>query len=87
MSSNKQHSTASIIYLLLLLLSIATYQVAETMDKQISISIGVLIVAVIKAFLIGEYFMQLKQVNGFWRWSVPIWLIILAIGLFMAFTF
>lgn len=87
MSSNKQHFSASVIYLLLLLLSIATYQVAETMDKQISISIGVLIVAVIKAFLISEYFMQLKQVNGFWRWSVPIWLIILAIGLFMAFTF
>ena len=32
--------------------------------------------ALFKSQLIGDHFMQLKQVQGWWRWAVSIWLLL-----------
>ena len=41
-----------------------------------NISLAVLGIALIKGQLIGDYFMGLKAVSGFWRWVIFIWLFI-----------
>jgi len=34
-----------------------------------------LVTAVIKIQLIGDFFMHLRSVNGFWRWIITLWVV------------
>ena len=73
------------IYLTLIALSVLTWSVGESGAGGLSISTLVLLLALIKGVLIGDYFMGLKQVNSAWRWSIHLWLLIPAGLILLAF--
>ena len=64
------------VYVFLMLLTFATYLIGVSELSGIGISLAVLGFALIKGQLIGDYFMGLKSVSGFWRWVIFIWLFI-----------
>jgi len=41
-----------------------------------AVSLTVLFFALLKGHLVGAYFMGLREVRGFWRWPVTLWLLI-----------
>lgn len=76
----------NLVYIVLVALTFASFYVGETGIKSLVISMGVFAVAIFKATMISEYFMQLRLVSGFWRLPVIIWLAILSIVIFLAFS-
>lgn len=64
------------VYVLLMILTFITYLIGISGLSGIGISLAVLGFALIKGQLIGDYFMGLKSVSGFWRWVIFIWLFI-----------
>ena len=74
------------VFLLLIALTLVTYQVGEIGLSGTNISLGVFAIALFKGALISEHFMQLKHASGLWRWMILIWLILLGIVIYLAFT-
>ena len=66
----------TLIYLLLMLLTFVTWYIGRSGMSGIGISLLVLGIALFKGQMIGDYFMGLKAVTGFWRWVIFIWLFI-----------
>lgn len=66
----------TLVYLLLLILTFITWYIGVSGMSGIGISLAVLGLALIKGQMIGDYFMGLKAVSGFWRWVVFIWLFV-----------
>ena len=64
------------IWLLLMALSYVTYLVGVSDIDTLWVSLLVLGLAVLKGQLIGDFFMGLRWVSGFWRWVITLWLII-----------
>jgi len=73
------------IYLLLMALTFVTWFIGTQQFSGLQISLMVLGFALLKGQLIGDYFMGLKQVSGFWRWAITIWLLL--VGSLIAFAF
>lgn len=68
-------NTNTVIFTGLILLTMFTWAMG-----QINISLPVtftilLVTAVIKIQLIGDFFMHLYSVSGFWRWIITLWVI------------
>jgi cytochrome c oxidase subunit IV len=74
------------VFLLLIALTLVTYQVGKMGLSGVNISLGVFAIALFKGALISEHFMQLKHASGLWRWMILIWLILLGIVIYLAFT-
>ncbi len=70
----------------MLALTAITYLVGESGVVGLGSSLGVLVLALIKGQMLGDYFMGLRAVRGFWRWPVAIWLIVPAGLITSAFT-
>ena len=64
------------IYLLLMGLTLLTWAVGRAQLSGLQVSLLVLGIALLKGQLIGDYFMGLKSVSGFWRWVIFIWLLL-----------
>jgi cytochrome c oxidase subunit IV len=75
----------TLIYLLLIGLSVATFMVGELGPGSLETSLLVLAIALIKGELVGGWFMGLRGIKGLWRWPVLIWLLIP--GLIITLTF
>ncbi|MCG8489962.1 MAG: cytochrome C oxidase subunit IV family protein [Chromatiales bacterium] len=75
----------TLIYLLLISFSLATFLVGKLGFSGLGMSLLVLLLALIKGHLVGSYFMGLGGVRGVWRWPVFIWLFIPGILIGMAF--
>lgn len=73
------------IFLLLMGLTIVTWFIGMKQFSSLQISLMVLGIALLKGQLIGDYFMGLRQVSGFWRWTVAIWLLL--IGSLISYAF
>jgi caa(3)-type oxidase subunit IV len=84
----KKQSTVveTVVFLLLIMLTLVTYQVGKMGLSGVNISLGVFAIALFKGALISEHFMQLKHASGLWRWMILIWLILLGIVIYLAFT-
>lgn len=82
----KSINIANFIYLMLIIFTLITYQLGKFNLSSLNISLFVFFIAIVKVAMISEYFMQLKFVKGFWRLPVIIWLILLSIVIFIAFT-
>jgi len=65
------------VWILMMLLSLATYIIGQQGLSGLRISLLVLAFALLKGQLVSTYFMGLGQVRGFWRWPVTLWLVIL----------
>jgi hypothetical protein len=75
------------VWLTLLTLSLVTFLIGEAGLSGLEISLTVLGLALIKGQLLGDFFMGLKGIRGFWRWPVALWLFIpggLIAGAFIA---
>jgi len=66
----------TLVYLVLVLLTVATWAVGTAGLGGLPVSLLVLAVALLKGHLIGDWFMGLRSVRGIWRWVVAIWLLI-----------
>ena len=66
----------TVIYLILLTLTCATWYIGDSGLSGVGISLTVLAFALVKGQLIGDYFMGLKAVSGIWRWVIFIWLFV-----------
>ena len=67
---------STIVFLLLVGLTILAWMIAKTGISDWRISLIILMMSLFKGFLIGDYFMELANVKSFWRWSVMLWLLI-----------
>jgi len=67
---------ASGIYVLLVSLTLVTWFVGRSSLQGLPLSMLVLVIALFKAQMVGDYFMQLKPLQGMWRWVVSLWLLI-----------
>ncbi len=74
------------VYLFLMLFSFVTFLIGQMGLSGLQVSLGVLLLALIKGQLVGAYFMGLGSLRGLWRWPVFIWLFIPGILIGTAFT-
>ena len=86
MSTKNQTTLTTLSYAVLIGLTVATYQIGETQAHSLDISLLVFAIAIFKGGMISEQFMQLRFVKGIWRWPILIWLILLSIVIYTAFT-
>jgi len=62
--------------LLLVALTLVTYRIGESGAGGLDVSLMVLALALVKGWLVGDYFMGLRRVRGPWRWPVVVWLLL-----------
>ena len=60
----------------MIVLTLVTYLIGQAGLGGLSVSLTVLGLALVKGQLVGDFFMGLKRVRGFWRWPVTLWLLI-----------
>ncbi len=85
MEDKKFIRPCTIIFGLLLALTVTTWFIGTMGLSGLQVSLMVLGFALIKGQLIGDYFMGLKQVSGFWRWAVTLWLVL--VGSLITYAF
>lgn len=73
---NKLIRPCTLVYLILLGVTFVTWYIGVSGMSGIGISLTVLGLALFKGQMIGDYFMGLKAVSGFWRWVIFIWLFV-----------
>mgnify|MGYP001575810834 CR=1 FL=1 len=86
MNTKYQPLLITLVYAVLVGLTIVTYQVGETQAHSLDLSLLVFAIALVKGVLISEQFMRLGSVKGIWRWPVLIWLILVSIVIYLAFS-
>lgn len=62
------------VWLIMMSLTLTTYLIGRMGLGGISASLTVLGFALLKGQMLGDYFMGLKRLKGFWRWPVSLWL-------------
>jgi cytochrome c oxidase subunit IV len=68
--------TCTWVWLIMLALTLLTYLAGQAGLEGMGVSMTVLVFALVKGQLVGDYFMGLRGVRGFWRWPVSLWLFI-----------
>lgn len=76
----------TLVYALLILLTLVTWGIGRAGLGGLGLSLLVLAFALIKGQLIGDWFMGLRGLRGLWRWVVVIWLVIPAALITTAFV-
>lgn len=66
----------TLVYLILIAITVFTWLIGVSAVGGVFLSWLVLMLALVKGHLIGDYYMGLKWVKGGWRWLVTIWLIL-----------
>ena len=74
------------VYLVLIILTFATYLVGELGLSGLTAALLVLAGALVKGHLVGDFFMGLHGLRGPWRWVIPIWLLLIGVLITTAFT-
>ena len=64
------------VWLILMGLTFVTWALGRAGVQGLALSLGILVLALFKGQLVGDYFMGLRWVRGFWRWPVTLWLFI-----------
>lgn len=62
------------VWLIMMLLTLITWGIGRSGPGGLELSLLVLGFALLKGWMLGEYFMGLKRVRGLWRWPVALWL-------------
>jgi hypothetical protein len=75
----------TIVYLLLLAMTLFTWAVGIAGFSSLLVSLLVLGLSLVKGQMIGDYYMGLKWVNSSWRWLVTGWLLLPGILISLAF--
>ena len=66
----------TIVYIVLMGLTLATWLIGKAGISGLDISLLVLGFAAVKGLLIGDYYMGLRGLKSIWRWVIIIWLVI-----------
>lgn len=74
-----------LIFGLLLVLTIFTWAMGELTISSNLVFYILLITAIIKVQLIGDFFMKLLLVSGFWRWIISLWVLLTGTLITIAF--
>lgn len=74
------------VYLVLIVLTFATYLAGELGLSGLTAALLVLAGALVKGHLVGDFFMGLHGLRGPWRWVIPIWLLLIGVLITTAFT-
>ncbi|MGB8146596.1 MAG: cytochrome C oxidase subunit IV family protein [Chromatiaceae bacterium] len=74
------------VYLVLIALTFTTYAVGELGLGGLSFALLVLGIALVKGYLVGDFFMGLHGLSGPWRWVILIWLTLIGGLISLAFT-
>ena len=64
------------VWLIMMGLTLVTWAIGESGLQGVELSLLVLGFALLKGQMVGDYFMGLMRVKGFWRWPVTLWLLI-----------
>ncbi len=75
----------TIVYILLMLLTLFTWYAGVSEFSGLTISFIVLGLSLLKGHLIGDYYMGLKTVSGGWRWLIVGWLVLPGMLITIAF--
>ena len=73
------------VYVILLTLTFITWYIGVHNLSGRAFAFLVLGFALLKGQLIGDFFMGLRQVSGFWRWAIFLWLLIVGTLITTAF--
>ena len=76
----------TVVYAVLVLLTVVTWTVGEAQLQGLPVALLVLLLALVKGQLIGDWFMGLRAVSGLWRWAISLWLVVLGGLLTAAFV-
>ena len=74
------------VYIVLIALTFTTYAVGELGLGGLSFALLVLGIALVKGYLVGDFFMGLHGLSGPWRWVILIWLTLIGGLISLAFT-
>jgi len=74
------------VYVVLIALTFTTYAVGELGLGGLSFALLVLGIALVKGYLVGDFFMGLHGLSGPWRWVILIWLTLIGGLITLAFT-
>ena len=66
----------TLTYLIMVILTVATWAIGSIAEAGLELSLLVLLFAMVKGQMVGDFFMGLRVVKGFWRWVIFIWLFI-----------
>ncbi|BAZ92878.1 hypothetical protein TspCOW1_22640 [Thiohalobacter sp. COW1] len=66
----------TLVWLLLVALTLLTWGVGQEGLNGPAVSLGLLAVALVKGHLVGDFFMGLRRVRGLWRWVIALWLLL-----------
>ncbi len=83
--SRNDNRTCTLVWLTMIGLTLVTYFSDKLGWNDLGVSLGVLLLALIKGHLVGAYFMELRHVRGFWRWPITLWLFVPGILISAAF--
>jgi caa(3)-type oxidase subunit IV len=72
------------IWLALVALTLITYALGAVGLNGLAVALTVLAIGVIKAHLVAEHFMGLRGVSGFWRPLIGAYLLVLGVGIGLA---
>lgn len=72
------------VWLLLVALTLLTYAVGSAGLGGVTVALSVLGVGLVKAHLVAERFMGLRRVGGFWRPLIGVYLLVLGVGIGLA---
>jgi cytochrome c oxidase subunit IV len=76
----------TMVYILLVSLTLITWQLCRMGASGLDFALLVLVFALIKGALIGDYFMALRGIGSLWRWTIMIWLLIIGLLITLAFV-
>ncbi len=66
----------TVIYIILVSFTFITWLIGKSSLTGLGFSLAVLGIALIKGFMIGDYYMGLRGINSIWRWVIILWLFI-----------
>jgi cytochrome c oxidase subunit IV len=76
----------TVVYAVLVLLTVVTWAVGEARLQGLPVALLVLLLALVKGQLIGDWFMGLRGRAGIWRWIIALWLFIPGVLIATAFS-
>lgn len=75
----------TVVYIALITLTIVTWMIGKSGASGLGIALLILLFALLKGLLIGDFYMGLGSIRGLWRWSIIIWLLVPGILITWAF--
>lgn len=84
-AATRQAGPATLVYVLMMGLTLATWQIGRAGLSGEWVAPLVLTLALFKGHLVGDWFMGLRRVTGPWRWVLVAWLLIIGTLILTAF--